>query len=66
MLLNTHLKSTNCMLITKIDLSNFNTENATNMRGLFYECSSLENVNLSNLKSKNFINMSEMFYSWDS
>ena len=56
----------NCMLITKIDLSNFNTENAINMRGMFYGCSSLENVNLSNLKSKNFINMSEMFYSCDS
>ena len=31
----------NCELLNKINLSNFNTQNVTNMRGLFKGCKNL-------------------------
>ena len=37
-----------CNSLTNIDLSNFNTQNVTNMSYMFYECSSLTNIDLSN------------------
>jgi len=39
----------NCSSINILDLSNFNTQNVTNMNHLFFNCSSLECLNLSNL-----------------
>ena len=38
-----------CNLFTKIDLSNFNTQEVTNMRNLFWKCENLLNINLSNI-----------------
>ena len=51
-----------CNSITKIDLSNFITQNVTNMNGLFVECSSLTNIGLSNFDTKKVTNMNGMFY----
>ena len=48
--------------IKKLDLSNFNTNNATVMRCMFYGCSSLKELNLSNLNTNNVSDMSLMFY----
>ena len=44
-----------CNSLTNIDLSNFNTQNVTNMSYMFYKCSSLTNINLSNLKIMQYI-----------
>ena len=51
-----------CNLFTKIDLSNFNTQEVTNMRNLFWKCENLLNINLSNIDSRNVINMAGLFF----
>ena len=50
-----------CSSITKIDLSNFNTQNVTDMSYMLCDCSSLTNIDLSNLNTQNVTNMSSMF-----
>ena len=50
-----------CDLLTKINLSNFNTDNVTKMNNMFDGCSSLTKINLSNLNTKNVTDMSYMF-----
>ena len=35
-----------CSSLTNIDLSNFNTQNVTNMEDMFYGCSSLKRKNV--------------------
>ena len=40
-----------CSSLTNIDLSNFNTQNATDMSHMFGDCSSLTNINLSNFNT---------------
>jgi len=35
-----------CKSLTKIDLSNFNTQNVTNMKCMFYGCKSLNKENM--------------------
>ena len=40
-----------CSLLTKINLSNFNTNNLINMGFMFDECTSLTNINLSNFNT---------------
>ena len=40
-----------CKLLSKIDLSNFNTQNVNNMRSMFDGCTSLTNINLSNFNT---------------
>ena len=42
-----------CESLTNINLSNFNTENVTNMSFMFYGCKSLTNINLANFNTKN-------------
>ena len=37
-----------CDTIINIDLTNFNTKNATNMSGMFYHCYSLNSIDVSN------------------
>ena len=37
-----------CNSLTNLNLSNFNTQNVTNMRYMFYNYKSLTNLNLSN------------------
>ena len=50
-----------CDLLTNIDLSNFNTENVTNMNSMFYGCSSLTHLNLSNFNTENVTDIGCMF-----
>ena len=50
-----------CESLTNIDLSHFNTQNATNMELMFYGCKSLININLSNFNTQNVTNMEYMF-----
>jgi len=51
----------NCTSLTNINLSNFNTQNVTNMKCMFNGCSSLTNINLSNFNTQNVTNMDSMF-----
>ena len=50
-----------CYNLIDIDLSNFNTQNVTNMKSMFCYCKNLTNINLSNMNTQNVTNMSEMF-----
>ena len=51
----------NCTNITNLNLSNFNTENVTDMSCMFQNCKSLANLNLTNLDTQNVINMCGIF-----
>ena len=55
-----------CSALTSIDLSNFITDDVTNMRALFLECSSLTNIKLSNINTLDVIDMGFMFSDCDS
>ena len=37
-----------CLSLIELDISNFNTNNVTNMKCMFFKCSSLKELNLSN------------------
>ena len=50
-----------CYYLTNLNLSNFNTQNITNMSYMFYNCYSLKNLNLPNFNTQNVTNMSRMF-----
>ena len=50
-----------CSSLTNINLSNFDTNNVTNMEHMFSGCSSLTNINLSNFNTNNVIDMGFMF-----
>lgn len=50
-----------CLYLTQIDLSNFNTENVTDMQFMFYGCVRLLNIDLSNINTSKVENMSYMF-----
>ena len=50
-----------CELLTKIELSNFNTKNVNDMSYMFDKCESLTKIDLSNFNSQNVENMSSMF-----
>ena len=47
--------------LTNLNLSNFYTQNVTDMGGMFYGCKSLINLNISNFSTQNVTNMAEMF-----
>ena len=51
-----------CINITEINLSNFNTSQVTNMFGMFSGCSSLSLLDLSNFDTSQVTDMTEMFY----
>ena len=51
-----------CDKLKSIDLSSFDTSNATNMEDMFYECNNLENIVLSSTETKYVTNMAKMFY----
>ena len=51
-----------CSSLTSLNLSNFNTNNVTNMREMFRGCSSLTSLNLSNYNTNNVTDMRDMFY----
>ena len=52
----------NCSSLTSLNLSNFNTNNVTNMSYMFYKCFSLKELNLTNFNTNNVTNMSFMFF----
>ena len=53
---------TNCNKLTSLDISNFDTQNVTNMGGMFMFCSGLTSLDLSNFDTKNVTGMTFMFY----
>ena len=55
-----------CSNLTKIDLSNFDTQNVTDMNNMFNECTSLTNINLTNLNTQNVTSMNGLFYECNS
>ena len=50
-----------CSSLKKLNLSNFNTNNVTNMSGIFSESSSLKELNIYNLNTNNVTSMRGMF-----
>ena len=58
----TNFMFADCNSLIALNLSNFNTQNVTNMSNMFYKCNSLTSLDLSNFNTQNVINMSCMFY----
>ena len=50
------------MNLNTFDLSSFDTKNATNMKGMFYGCTSLINLDISSFDTKDVIKMNDLFY----
>ena len=50
-----------CSSLKKLNLANFNTENAINMDEMFFGCPSLVELNLNNFNTINVVNISRMF-----
>ena len=50
-----------CYHISSIDLSNFNSDEVTDMSYMFNHCFNLQKLNIDNLNTKNVINMEKMF-----
>ena len=50
-----------CIDITEIDLSHFNSSEIINMSFMFYNCTALTSINLSNLDTSQVTNMQSMF-----
>ncbi len=50
-----------CCSLTSLDFSNFNTNNVTNMREMFFKYSSLTSLNLSNFNTNNVTEMNSLF-----
>ena len=55
-----------CSNLTNIDLSNFDTKNAIDMRKMFYNCSNLANIDLSRFDFAKVERMDDIFYGGDS
>ena len=51
-----------CLSLKELNLSNFNTNNVTNMSYMLYECVSLKELNLSNFNTNNVKYMGDMFF----
>ena len=54
-----------CKSLTKLDFSNFNTQDVTDMRMMFEGCEGLTELNLSNFNTENVTNMCGMFFHCD-
>ena len=50
-----------CSSLTFLNLSNFNTENVTNMSNMFARCKSLLNLTVTNFNTENVNDMNYMF-----
>jgi surface protein len=50
-----------CSSLTSLDLSNFKTDNVTDMKRMFSYCFSLTSLDVSTFKTDNVTNMAEMF-----
>ena len=53
----------NCSSLEELNLSNFNTNNVSNMSYMFWRCKSLKELNLSNFNINDETNVFGMF--WD-
>ena len=51
-----------CSSLKELNLSNFNTNNVTDMNCMFFQCKSLNELNISNFNTNNVTNMSGMFF----
>ena len=51
----------NCSSLKELNLSNFNTNNVTDISYMFYGCSQLKELNLTNFNTNNVNDMSHMF-----
>jgi surface protein len=51
-----------CLSLKELNLSNFNTNNVTNMNCMFFRCSSLKELNLSYFNINNVTEMDGMFF----
>ena len=51
-----------CVNITEVDLSQFDSSRVTRMSGMFYNCISLTSVNFSNFNSSLIVGMGSLFY----
>ena len=51
-----------CDALTSLDVTNFNTENVTDMNSMFYKCSALTSLDVSKFNTGNVTDMSYMFY----
>ena len=54
-----------CRGLIKLNLSNFNTNNVTNMKYMFTFCFGLSELNLSNFKTKKETDVESMFLGCD-
>lgn len=52
----------NCIGLTSLDLSKFNTQNVENMSNMFRRCKGLNSLNLSKFDTQSVTNMSYMFW----
>ena len=50
-----------CKALTSLDVSNFNTQNVTDMSDMFSGCEALTSLDVSNFNTQNVIYMREMF-----
>ena len=57
---------TNCINLTSLDVSKFNTSSITNMSSMFFNCSGLTSLDVSNFDTSNVTDMRQMFYSCSS
>ena len=46
-----------CSSLKELNLSNFNTNNVTDMSWMFFKCSSLKELNISNFNTNNVTNI---------
>ena len=52
----------NCSALETLDLSNFDTQNVTDMGDMFSECYALKTLDVSSFDTKNVTSMYDMFY----
>ena len=55
-----------CNNLTTLNISNFDTQNVTNMGWMFLGCNNLTTLDLSNFDTKNVTDMTSMFYDCNS
>ena len=55
-----------CESLKELNLSNFNTDNVTDMNSMFKFCSSLKELNLNNFNTNKVTEMSYMFFHCES
>lgn len=51
-----------CSNLISLDVSNFDTQSVTNMKGMFFQCYSLTSLDVSNFDTRNVTDMFGMFF----